>query len=99
MHDLALPATTLGQSLRANVAGIEQTTYKRGDRSYDIRVRFVQQEGEEQIAAFNLPGADGNPLPLSAVAETRDNLQPTMIMRYDKSRTVVLYANAAKGYG
>lgn len=99
MHDMNLPSATLGQSLRANVAGLEQTTYKRGDRSYDIRARFVQREGEEQIAEMNLPGPDGNPLPLAAVATLEDNLQPTMIMRYDKVRSAVLYANSAKGYG
>lgn len=99
MHDMNLPATALGQSLRANIAGLEQTTYKRGDRSYDIRARFVQREGEEQIAQMNLPGPDGKPLPITAVTDLQENLQPTMIMRYDKSRSVVLYANAAKGYG
>lgn len=99
MHDLSLPATGLGQTLRANVAGIEQTTYKRGDRSYDIRARFTQREGEAQIEAMNLPGTDGNPMPLSAVTSLEEHLQPTMIMRYDKSRSAVLYANASNGYG
>lgn len=99
LHDMGLPAATLGQTLRGDVAGLEQTTYKRGDRSYDIRARFRQKPGQDQIAAFNLPGPDGNLLPVSAVAHAVDNLQPTMITRYDKLRTVVLYANAAKGYG
>lgn len=99
LHDMGLPSATLGQTLRGNVAGLEQTTYKRGDRSYDIRARFRQEPGQSQIAALNLPGPTGNPLPVDAVAQAVENLQPTMITRYDKLRTVVLYANAAKGYG
>lgn len=99
LHDLGLPASTLGQSLRANVAGLEQTTYKRGDRSYDIRVRYRQVDGQGQLAAFDLPGPGSQPFPIGAVAELRPGLQPTIINRYDKSRTVILYANAARGYG
>ena len=99
LHDLGLPASTLGQSLRANVAGLEQTTYKRGDRSYDIRARYRQVDGQGQLAAFDLPGPGSQPFPIGAVAELRPGLQPTIINRYDKSRTVILYANAARGYG
>ncbi len=99
LHDLSLPAATLGQSLRANVAGLEETVYKRGDRSYDIRVRYRQLDGEGQLAAMNLPGPDGLPFAVGAVAELREGLQPTIINRYDKSRTVVLYANASRGHG
>ncbi|MEG1933130.1 MAG: efflux RND transporter permease subunit [Kiritimatiellia bacterium] len=99
LHDMGIPSASLGQSLRGNVAGIEETTYKKGDRSYKIRARYSQMEGQAQIADMNFPGPDGTPIALGAVAEITDNLQPTMIMRYEKMRTVVLYANAAKGYG
>lgn len=99
LHDMNHPATTLGQSLRANIAGLEASTYKHGDRSYDIRVRYLQEPGESQIQAMNLPGSEGAPLPIASVVELQENLQPTMIMRRDKTRSVVLYANAAKGAG
>ena len=99
LHDAGIPASGLGTALRGNVAGIEQSTFKKGDRAYDIRARWRQEEGEEQVAAMNLPGPDGNPLPVSAFATTVERLQPAMITRYDKRRSVVLYANAAKGYG
>ena len=99
LHDLGISASTLGTALRANVAGIEETTFKRDDRSYDIRARFRQIDGEAQIAAFNLPGPDGLPTPVGAVAELRENLQPTIINRYEKSRAVLLYANASRGNG
>jgi multidrug efflux pump subunit AcrB len=36
---------------------------------------------------------------IGAVAALSDEIQPTQIVRYDKVRSVTLYANAAKGYG
>ena len=99
MHDLGVPSATLGQALRGNVAGLEESTYKRGDRSYDIRARYVQIDGESQVAAMKLPGQNGELLPVGALTDIRESLQPTMITRYEKLRTAVLYANTAPGYG
>ncbi|MDR2849538.1 MAG: efflux RND transporter permease subunit [Verrucomicrobiota bacterium] len=99
LHDLGLSAQELGLSLRASVAGIEAASYKKGDRSYDIRVRYAQQPGVEQVAALNLPGPDGRPYPLGAVAQVQEQLQPTQIIRAEKARTAIIYSNPAKGYG
>ena len=99
LHDMGIPASAVGTSLRASVAGIEQSTYKRGDRSYDIRIRYTQTNGVEQLPALNLPGPDGKPIQLGSVVSQEENLQPTQIIRYDKVRASVLYANVAKGYG
>jgi HAE1 family hydrophobic/amphiphilic exporter-1 len=49
LHDMGVASSDLGLVLRANVAGLKTTTYKKGDRSYDIRVRYVQEPGREQI--------------------------------------------------
>ena len=99
LHDLGISAQELGLTLRASVAGIEATTYKKGDRSYDIRVRFAQVSGIEQVPALNFPGPDGRPFLLGSVADMKEQLQPTQIIRAEKARTVIIYANAAKGYG
>ncbi len=99
MHDLGIHAADIGQSLRANIAGLEAANYKKGDRSYDIRVRYTQTDGTDQIPAMNLPGPDGRPMLLGAIATPVDSLQPTMITRYDKQRSAVINVNAAKGYG
>jgi HAE1 family hydrophobic/amphiphilic exporter-1 len=99
LHDMGVATSDLGMVLRANVAGLKTTTYKQGDRSYDIRVRYVQRQGREQIPAMNLPGPDGRPMQLSAVTEQSDRIQPTQIVRYDKVRSVTLYANVAKDCG
>lgn len=99
LHDMNVSASELGLTLRADIAGIKTTTYKQGDRSYDIRVRYAQEGGHEQIGMLNLPGSEGRPILVSAVAGMRENLQPTQITRFDKSRSASIYANAAKGYG
>lgn len=99
LHDMKVSAADLGLTLRADIAGIKATTYKKGDRSYDIRVRYAQEGGREQIGTLNFPGADGRPILVGAVAREREHLQPTQITRFEKSRSVSLYANAAKGYG
>jgi len=99
LHDLGISSQELGLSLRASVAGIEAATYKKGDRSYDIRVRFKQVPGIEQVSALNLPGPDGRPLLLGSVADMREQLQQTQIVRADKVRTAIIYSNNAKGYG
>ncbi|MBP5228030.1 MAG: efflux RND transporter permease subunit [Kiritimatiellae bacterium] len=99
LHDMGVSSAAVGTSLRAAVAGVKRTTYKKGDRSYDIRVRYTQRPGVEQLEALNLPGPDGNPIPVGSVTERRDTLQPTQIVRHDKVRSVVLYANMARGYG
>ena len=99
LHDMDVSASELGLTLRADIAGIKTSTYKKGDRSYDIRVRYVQEPGLEQVGVLNLPGADGHPILVGAVAGLHESLQPTQITRYEKSRSVSIYANAAKGYG
>jgi HAE1 family hydrophobic/amphiphilic exporter-1 len=99
LHDLGVSAQELGLTLRASVDGLETATYKKGDRSYDIRVRLAQIPGVEQVAALNLPGPDGRPILLGAVADLTERLQPTQITRVEKERTVIVYSNPAKGYG
>lgn len=99
LHDMGVSAQELGLSLRASVAGIKAASYKKGDRSYDIRVRFAQVPGIGQVPALNLPGPDGRPFLLGSVADMREQLQPTQIIRAEKARTIIIYSNSAKGYG
>lgn len=99
LHDMGISAQELGLSLRASVDGIEAATFKKGDRSYDIRVRFAQVQGMAQVPALNLPGQDGRPFLLGAVADMKEQLQPTQIIRSEKTRTIIIYSNNAKSYG
>lgn len=86
LADLSIPAVGLGTGLRANLAGIEAATYKRGDRTYDIRVKYAEEQGSDQVKAFQFPGAPGKPLTLSSLAEIEQTRSPVQITRTDKRR-------------
>lgn len=99
LHDLNVPAAALGYDLRGTVTGLKTSTFTRGDRSFDIRVRCDARDGIDQFDALNLPGPDGNPIPLTALAEPRQRLAPTQILRFEKRREAAIYANPATGKG
>lgn len=99
LHDLGLPARSLGLALRGDLEGLIAATFKQGDRAYDIRVKYAEQTGRAQIPALNLPGADGKPLPLETVASLEYAEQPVQIIRSEKQRVVRVYADLAPGAG
>jgi HAE1 family hydrophobic/amphiphilic exporter-1 len=83
--------------VRANIDGIEAADYKRGDRTYDIRVKLAEHPGQEQIRQFLLPGADGRPIPLESVADVEETRSTIQIFRVDKQRTVKILGDIAPG--
>jgi HAE1 family hydrophobic/amphiphilic exporter-1 len=97
LADLGIPPATLGAIVRANIEGIEAANYKRGDRTYDIRVKLAEQSGKDQIRQFLLPGADGRPIALETVADVVDSRSKTQIFRVDKRRTVKILGDIKKG--
>ncbi len=99
LHDLRLPARNVGLSLRGNIEGLKASTYKKGDRTYDIRVKFDERPGRGQVAAMNLPSPDGKPFNLDVVARLETTEQPVQIIRSDKQRVVRFYADLAPGAG
>jgi HAE1 family hydrophobic/amphiphilic exporter-1 len=86
LTDLGMSASTLGTMLRGNLEGINAATYKAGDRSYDIRVKYSEIPGREQIHQFMIPGRDGQPVRLEAVADIEERPIPVSIFRRDKVR-------------
>lgn len=98
LADLGLPAARLAAIVRGNVEGIEAADFKRGDRTYDIRVKLAEQGGKDQIRQFLLPGADGRPIPLETVADVVDARAKIQIYRVDKQRTVKILGDIQEGY-
>ena len=90
LSDMKMPATSLGTILRGNLEGIEAATFKSGDRSYDIRVKFREKPGQEQVKEFMLPGTAGKPLLIESLANVEHHLIPVQIKRFDKVRTVTV---------
>ena len=97
LSDIGLSPALLSTIVRANIEGIEAADYKRGDRTYDIRVKLAEQSGKDQIRQFLLPGADGRPIPLETVADVVDARVKTQIYRFDKQRTVKILGDIKPG--
>ncbi|MBP7430132.1 MAG: efflux RND transporter permease subunit [Candidatus Hydrogenedentes bacterium] len=98
LSDLGLPAARLAAIVRGNVEGIEAADFKRGDRTYDVRVKLAERPGKDQIRQFLLPGADGRPIPLETVADVVDDRAKIQIYRVDKQRTVKILGDIREGY-
>ncbi len=90
LSDLKMPAASLANTMRGNLEGIESAIYKSGDRSYDIRVKFLEKPGQEQVKEFMLPGTAGRPILLESLADVEHHLIPVQIKRLDKVRTVTV---------
>ncbi len=92
LADMNIPATSLGMNLRANVEGVKAGTFKSGARSYDIVVKLDEEPGKNQVAGFQLPGAPGRPVALTALADINNAISPAQITRKDKQRAAMLYS-------
>ena len=99
LNDIGLTPDALGLTLRAALSGIKCSRLTKGDRSYDIRVRFAEEDGFDQVAALNFPGSAGVPFSLDTVATSSRVMKPVQIVRSMKRRAVTIYANNARGYG
>ena len=99
LNDLGVTPDVLGTSLRASFAGLKCSRFTKGDRSYDVRVRFAEEDGFSQVDALNFPGVDGVPFALDSVARKERVMKPVQIVRSMKRRAVTVYANNARGYG
>jgi len=96
LADLGLPAAGLGASLRCNISGLEAATFKRDGRSYDVRVKFEEEEGKSQLGAFQSPTPAG-PAGLTTLATVEESTAPSTIIRKDKSRVTRVYGDPAPG--
>ena len=97
LADLGISPVSLGMTLRANIEGIESGTFKQGDRNYDIVVQLEDQQGQDQIPQFLLPGVPGRPMLLTNIANINPDVAPIQITRYDKRRIAKVFANLAPG--
>ena len=99
LNDLGMTPYHLGLNLRASLAGLTPATFSAGERSYDIRVRYDEADGVRQLAEQNFPGPEGRPFTLGAVAEVTRSVQQVQIVRSEKRRSTIVYANNAPGHG
>ena len=92
MADAGLAPAQLGALLRTNIDGSKAAQYKSGARSYDIRVKFVQEPGTRQVEEFQIPLSNGESVMLPQYADISVKPAPVIITRYDKMRMAAMYA-------
>ena len=97
LQNMGLSAAELYESLLGSLDGIVVGDFRSGARTFDIRVRNRKEPGEMQLKQ-NTPGRlANNPLGTEVFARIAEESRPVIINRYDKVRTMWLYANTAPG--
>jgi HAE1 family hydrophobic/amphiphilic exporter-1 len=90
-----LSVADVAATVRAYIDGNVSTHLRQGDDEYDIRVILPEgQHGSaEDVLGMPILSADGKLIRLRQVAHTEDVLGPTVIERYDKSRSISVSGN------
>jgi len=86
LSESEIPAISLGTSLRGNLAGLTAATFKKGDRNFDIVVKFAEKQGSKQIEEFSFKGKDGKSISLENLGKIEQVIAPIQITRKDKQR-------------
>lgn len=97
LQNLGMSANELYEYLLGSLDGIEVGDYRDGARTFDIRVKNQKEYGEDQLRQAAPAVKDNNPLSAEALAEITEDTRPVVVNRYDKVRTMWLYANTAPG--
>ena len=97
LQNLGMSSEELYRYMLGSLDGIEVGDFRLGSRTYDIRVKNDKEYGESQLRQ-NAPALkENNPLGTEVLARIEEEPRPVVINRYDKVRTMWLYANTAPG--
>ncbi|MBQ4329664.1 MAG: efflux RND transporter permease subunit [Lentisphaeria bacterium] len=97
LQNLGMTSDDLYRYMLGSLDGIEVGDFRLGSRTYDIRVKNDKEFGEAQLRQ-NAPALkENNPLGAEVLARIEEEARPVVINRYDKVRTMWLYANTAPG--
>jgi len=95
LASLGLDMGTLSETLRNRVQGVVPTRFKEEDRQIDIRIRNreLDRQSLDDVRMLVLPGPDGQPIRLLAVADVNLDRGPAEIHRLQQQRAAVITAN------
>ena len=97
LQNMGISASDMYNSLLGSLDGIEVGDYRSGARTFDIRVKNQKEKGEMQLRQNALGHLESNPLGTEVFAGIAEESHPVIINRYDKVRTMWLFANTAPG--
>ena len=98
LQNLNMTADELYRYMLGSLDGIEVGDFRSGSRTFDIRVKNSKEFGEAQPRQTAPALKDNNPLGTEVLARIEEEARPVVINRYDKVRTMWLYANTAPGH-
>jgi HAE1 family hydrophobic/amphiphilic exporter-1 len=92
---LGLDMGVLSETLKNRVLGVVPTRFKEEDRQIDIRIRNqeINRASLNDVRNLVLPGPDGEPIRLLAVADVELDRGPAEIHRLQQQRAAVVTAN------
>ncbi|HPF69582.1 MAG TPA: efflux RND transporter permease subunit [Candidatus Krumholzibacteria bacterium] len=95
LASLGLDMGVLSETLRNRVLGVVPTRFKEEDRQIDIRIRNREEDraSVRDVRNLVLPGPDGEPIRLLAVADVTEARGPAEIHRLQQQRAAVVSAN------
>lgn len=103
--ELGVSSGQVGQQLRNAIFGAKAGIYKADGEDYDIYVRFNEENRYNTSAIFNqkitfrdMASGQIREIPISAVAEEKNNSGFSAIKHRDTRRVVTLYSALAPGY-
>ena len=97
LQNLGISAEKLYNYMLGSLDGVVVGDFRAGARVFDIRVKNNKEYGEAQLKQ-NAPANKGdNPLGTEVLANITEDARPVIINRYDKVRTMWLFANTAPG--
>ena len=93
--DLTINADQLGSQVNALIGGVKVSTFEKGGKNYDVRVRLIGSDRDqiETINSLPLRKKDGQLIELRNVANVQRVFGPVSIERQDRQRQVTVLAN------
>ena len=85
----------MSNSVRGTYEGVEVGTFRVGNRSFDIRLKQKEEQGLEQIDLLTVGSLDSSPRNIRVLADVQEDVRSVCINRYDRERSIWIYANTA----
>jgi len=94
--DAGVSVRAVATAVGALMGGIQVGNYKEGGKSYDVRLRLVEEHRElpQDVGRLWLRAMDGKLVDASGFVTTEVGVGPSVINRTDRQRSATVYGNA-----
>jgi HAE1 family hydrophobic/amphiphilic exporter-1 len=93
--DLGVPVVDIARTVAALIGGEDATEFKKGGKSYDVRVRLVEDERNkpEDLQRLWVRTEKGELVELKNFVDLKHSFGPSVINRMDRQRSVTIFSN------